>query len=94
MNVMHDLTTYYGWIPFLLFAGVFFLIYRHNARKASKNFDWYKRQHPQCVRDGRVKCHKCGSGHMGTERLMNHSYLRGHICRQCGTTLYYSREGR
>ena len=83
-----------AYLPVILFAGIFFLIYRHNARKASKNFDWYKRQHPHCVRDGRVKCNKCGSGHMGTERLMNHSYLRGHICRQCGTTLYYSREGR
>ena len=82
-----------SYLPVILFAGIFFLIYRHNARKASKNFDWYRRQYPHCVRDGCVKCNKCGSGHMGTERLMNHSYLRGHICRQCGTTLYYSREG-
>lgn len=83
-----------SFIPLLLFLSIAVLIYAIRARRASRNYDWYKRQHPQLVRDGRVKCHKCGSGHLGTERLMNRSYLRAHICRQCGTTLYYSREGR
>ena len=42
--------------------------------------------------DGRVKCRHCNSASIGTERLMQNTYLRRHVCRQCGTTLYHSPE--
>lgn len=56
------------------------------------NFDWYRRQFPEFVSNRGVKCYKCKSPKVGTERVMNRTYMRSHICRQCGTTLYYTPE--
>lgn len=57
------------------------------------NLAWYRREFPNLVgRDGRVTCYACNSSNVGTERLMEGMYMRRHLCRQCGTTLYYSPE--
>jgi len=57
-----------------------------------QDHDWYKKAFPQSVAHGRVKCFRCNGSSIGTERLMQRTYLRRHVCRQCGTTLYYSPE--
>lgn len=56
------------------------------------DFLWYRQEFPELVKDGRVACYRCHSKDTGVERKMNHSYVRSHFCRSCGTTLYYSRE--
>jgi len=62
------------------------------AKKRRWNYQWYAGEFPQLVKNGRVTCYRCGSTNLGVERLMNRTFLRAHICRQCGTTLYYSSE--
>ena len=56
------------------------------------NYEWYRGEFPQLARNGRVSCYKCAGSDVGTERFMNHTYMRSHVCRTCGTTLYYSPE--
>jgi len=82
-----------------LFGGIFAVIIgttihqrRQLAKKRSWNYQWYSNEFPQLVKNGRVTCYQCGGSSVGVERLMNQTYLRAHICRQCGTTLYYSSE--
>lgn len=62
------------------------------AKRKRQNFDWYKAKYPNLVSPGRVQCYHCDSTNIGTERLMNRTFLRGHVCRSCGTNLYYSPE--
>lgn len=56
------------------------------------NFDWYRAEFPALVGDRGVRCYKCNSSNIFTERLMQGIFMRAHICRQCGTKLYYSKE--
>lgn len=56
------------------------------------DYEWYRREFPKLVHNGRVSCYRCNSTDLRVERLMNHTYMRTHHCGQCGTTLYYSRE--
>lgn len=78
----------------LLLLILAFLLYRfvRRQRLKAKSYDWYKAQYPQLVTGGRVRCFKCDGANVGTERMMNRMFLRAHICRQCGTVLYYSKE--
>ncbi len=68
------------------------LFWWRSYRLRKQSYEWYKKTYPQFVLDGRVKCHHCNSTRIGTERLMQHTYLRRHVCQQCGNTLYYSSE--
>ncbi|WP_298925209.1 hypothetical protein [uncultured Ramlibacter sp.] len=61
-------------------------------KKRKQDFAWYKAENPSLVTNGRVQCNSCGGSTIVTERLLNGTYLRAHICRTCGTTLYYSPE--
>lgn len=65
---------------------------RRQAKMRSWNFDWYKKEFPNLIKGGRVACYKCNGTDIGIERLMNHMYMRRHVCRTCGTALYYSPE--
>lgn len=56
------------------------------------DFNWYRREFPHLVQHGQVTCYSCGSNDMGIERKLQQTYVRSHVCRRCGTTLYYSRE--
>jgi hypothetical protein len=66
--------------------------FRRIFRMRRWNYEWYRREFPELARYGRVACYECGGSDVGTERVMEHTYMRGHICRTCGTTLYYSSE--
>lgn len=86
---------------FLIFAvcGLVFALIRqsvHNtrdlARRRREDFGWYKREHPNHFRAGRVHCFNCDGTRLSVRHLMNRTYLRAHVCTQCGTTLYHSRE--
>lgn len=79
---------------FIFIVLTFFAIRRHlEARKMKNwNFDWYVKEFPNLHKGGRVSCYKCKSPSIGVERMMNQTYMRRHVCRQCGTTLYYSSE--
>jgi hypothetical protein len=56
------------------------------------NYQWYKGEFPDLVSDKFVKCYRCGSTNVGTERVMQRTYMRSHFCRSCGTKLYFSPE--
>lgn len=62
------------------------------AKRRNWNFEWYAKEFPELVLNGRVTCYRCRASSIGTERLMQHTFLRAHVCRHCGTTLYYSSE--
>lgn len=62
------------------------------AAKRAENYEWYLNEHPAALRNGRVHCHKCDCSRLSVQRLMNKTYLRAHVCTQCGTTLYHSKE--
>jgi hypothetical protein len=79
-------------VPTLLVVA---LIYKQYDifKKKRMNFAWYCMTHPtQVGRDGRASCFQCNGRSVATERLMGRTFLRRHICRTCGTTLYYSPE--
>lgn len=57
-----------------------------------QDLNWYRSEHPDHVRDGKVKCHQCAGTNIGTELVKNNTFMRRHMCRTCGTALYYSPE--
>jgi uncharacterized paraquat-inducible protein A len=65
---------------------------RQQRRLKRMNFAWYAANHPAHIKNGKVSCMACNSKSIGTERLLERTYMRRHYCRQCGTTLYYSPE--
>ena len=84
----------------IVFFGFIFIIYKNitrilrNKELRSQDFVWYKNQFPTHVNGTKVSCKSCHSTNIGTERLMHKSYLRAHLCRTCGTTLYHSPESK
>ena len=88
-----------GWLVVVFFGivgaiAIAQIVIKSNRIKELKgwNFEWYQEQYPANVVDNKVTCRKCGSGNIGTERMMDKSYMRAHICRTCGTKLYFSPE--
>ena len=79
-------------LAFLLIGGIKVYQFLRVQMLKRENYDWYKAQYPALVANGHVKCHKCESSNVSTERMMKRTYLRAHVCRQCGTSLYYSVE--
>lgn len=62
-------------------------------RRRRFNHAWYRQQHPTLVDErGRLRCRSCGSNEVQIRNLMNKTYMRAHICGQCGTTLFFSPE--
>jgi hypothetical protein len=59
-----------------------------------KTYQWYKATHPLNIDGNRVTCFSCGGGRIHVRSLMNHTYHRDHFCGDCGTTLYFSPEGK
>jgi len=59
-----------------------------------KTYQWYKSTHPLNIDGNRVTCFSCGGGRIHVRSLMNHTYHRDHFCGDCGTTLYFSPEGK
>lgn len=67
---------------------------RRINRFQKKTYLWYKATYPLNVDGNRVTCFSCGSGRINVRSLMNHTYHRDHFCTQCGTSLYFSPEGK
>lgn len=57
-------------------------------------YDAYKAKHPEAMRGSRPTCFKCKGDRVFVRNIMQHTYHRAHVCGDCGTTLYYSRELR
>jgi hypothetical protein len=84
---------------FAVFFGFFTLVsvsiaryWRRIALLKRQNYDWYRKQHPGAFRNGRILCHKCGNDRIAIRALLQQTYLREHVCSNCGTTLFYSPE--
>jgi len=56
-------------------------------------FDAYKIRHPDLVKDGRVKCVKCGGTSIWMKTVASSPFgvKYAHTCRNCGSQLYRSR---
>lgn len=91
-------------MPGAIFAlfGVGFLVllwsqlqqgYARMRHMQERNFDWYRASYPAHLRNGRVTCHNCSCDRINVRALMRRTYMREHVCTQCGETLYYSPEG-
>lgn len=81
-------------ILLLLFSPViFYLINRDKNEGKTPTFDGYTKQYPGLLRNGRVKCKKCGSDSIYIQKCSDilSTMQNEHICRTCGTTLYRSR---
>ena len=52
-------------------------------------FDVYKKRYPDLVKDGKVKCIKCGGTSIWMKQYAANMYA--HTCHNCGTELYYSK---
>lgn len=85
-----------AFVPLVLVASFIFIVRANRKQMATmqaQSFAAYKQAHPDKVsRDGHVRCKECGGGNIGTERVMNRTFMRRHFCRTDGTTLYYSKE--
>lgn len=84
---------------YFMFGGVAAIIalswfwhYRRIAKLRRFNYDWYRGEFPDLVTARGVRCYRCNSSNIGTELLKQQTFLRAHVCRQCGTRLYYSQE--
>ena len=62
------------------------------SRFQKETYDWYVKNHPELIKNGRVSCKKCSGGIIHTRNLFKRTFTREHFCTQCGTTLYYSPE--
>lgn len=57
------------------------------------NYAWYRTTFPEHAHaSGRVSCRHCGGSSVQARNLMNRTFMRAHVCAQCGTTLYFSAE--
>ena len=70
------------------------LIYRIYRRQYFRlpTFDDYKKEHPNSVSNGKIKCHSCGGTHIQFKGLAHATDRRKtHLCVTCGLPLYRSR---
>ncbi|THB65590.1 MAG: hypothetical protein D6B27_08330 [Gammaproteobacteria bacterium] len=58
-----------------------------------KTFEAYRKRHPELVKDGRVKCIKCGGTSIWMRQVASSPFgaKYAHTCRNCGNKLYYSK---
>jgi len=60
---------------------------------ASHDYPWYRATFPGHAHDkGKVSCRHCRNPHIQVRNLMNRSFMRVHLCNQCGKSLYFSPE--
>jgi len=71
------------WIALLLSGG---------REDAPLSLEAYIERHPDCYRNGRVTCHRCGGGNiwMALDSAILFHRVYSHTCRQCGVELYQS----
>lgn len=81
----------------LMILLIFILAVRQSGRTArirkAHDYLWYRKTFPEHAHaNGRVTCRHCGGSSVQPRNLMNRSFMRAHVCTQCGTTLYFSAE--
>jgi hypothetical protein len=67
--------------------------YRKNSKFQKNTYQYYCTAYPNNVKNNSISCHSCGCSKVHVKALMNRTFHREHFCTQCGTVLYYSREG-
>lgn len=85
-------------IMILLVIGVTLWMVRQLVRwiahwRRPYSYHRYVADHPECVTGHSVRCHICGGVSLYITRVgyTPLSIRNAHICRRCGTILYYSR---
>jgi len=83
-------------VVFVVFGVVAAIIqqYQRLQKLREQDYQWYRERYPEAIKGSRVTCNSCGSDRITVRGLMQHTYLREHVCTQCGSALYYSRESR
>ena len=85
-------------IFFILFGGIWtaagFYQFSRIRKLQRKDFRWYQDKHQDAVSErGKVSCYSCGNRSVRVRNLLQHTYTREHFCGECGTTLFFSKEG-
>lgn len=72
------------------------VVAKYRSRIGGKTFDAYKFAHADNLKDGRVSCYQCGASAVYAKSQFTHMEgdLHEHICRVCGTELYWTATGR
>lgn len=83
-------------IPVMI-VNAFIVIGRQSARQRAvwnkHDYTWYRATFPEHAHDkGKVSCRHCQNPQIQVRNLMNRSFMRAHICTQCGKSLYFSPE--
>jgi len=74
-------------------VGYIFATARRRVREMkTRDYNWYKQQYPAAFKDGRPTCYSCGGKSVVVKNLMQRTFMREHLCVDCGTTLFYSSE--
>jgi hypothetical protein len=60
--------------------------------RRSRNFDWFRSVHSECIRGSQISCPHCRGTRIHVRSLMQQTFMREHFCTTCGKTLYYSPE--
>jgi hypothetical protein len=94
---MSDLTIFATIISFVAFISIVGItLWRQDAAeerlRRSRNFDWFRSTHSNCVQGSRVACPHCRGTRVHVRSLMQQTFMREHFCATCGKTLYYSPE--
>jgi hypothetical protein len=81
----------------VMIVNCFIVIGRQSSRQRAiwtkHDYSWYRSTFPGHAHDkGKVSCRHCQNPHIQVRNLMNRSFMRAHLCNQCGKSLYFSPE--
>lgn len=85
MDLIFFIAIVFGWIWYKRAKSLFTI-------PPEKAFDAYVKAHPDCVKDGQIRCCNCG-GRQIWFRLYAADVSRqinAHVCKSCGVELYRS----
>lgn len=68
--------------------------YQRIKKFREQDYQWYRNRYLDAIKGNRVTCNSCGSDRITVRGLRQRTYLREHVCTQCGSALYYSPESR
>lgn len=70
-----------------------FRLLRGLQDKRKKDYAWYRKQYPEFAQaGGGTRCRECHSHRIHVRALLQQTRLREHLCGDCGTALFYSKE--
>lgn len=80
------------YIAILLAAIFVWLWIKHSKVPPGMTFSDYSKAHPDCVKDGQIRCAHCGGKQVWMRRYASYpsKQVNSHVCKSCGQELYRS----